>query len=46
MKERARDRGFTLPDKPPGKRGGMGPGGGGMGHGGSMGHGGVGSRGR
>ena len=39
MRERARARGVTLPDEPPSRRGGMGPGGG-MGHGGGMGSGG------
>jgi len=44
MQERAKDRGVTLPDEPPGRgggmgpsRGGMGPGGGGMGPGGGRG---------
>lgn len=31
MKERAKERGVTLPDQPPAQRGGMGPGMGGMG---------------
>jgi uncharacterized membrane protein YgcG len=39
MRERARARGVTLPDEPPSRRGGMGPGGG-MGYGGGMGSGG------
>lgn len=34
MKERAKARGVTLPDEPPARGGGMGPGGGGMGPGG------------
>ena len=34
MKERAQARGVTLPDEPPARGGGMGPGGGGMGPGG------------
>jgi hypothetical protein len=34
LKERAKERGVTLPDEPPGRGGGMGPGGGGMGRGG------------
>ena len=34
MKERAKARGVTLPDVPPARGGGMGPGGGGMGPGG------------
>lgn len=34
MKERAKERGVTLPDKPPTQGGGMGPGSGGMGPGG------------
>ena len=34
MQERARARGVTLPDEPPARGGGMGPGGGGMGPGG------------
>jgi len=34
MKERAKERGVTLPDDPPGRGGGMGPGRGGMGPGG------------
>jgi hypothetical protein len=34
MKERAKQRGVTLPDAPPARGGGMGPGGGGMGPGG------------
>ena len=50
LKERAKERGVTLPDEPPVRGGGMGPGGGGMGHGGGgmgpggggMGHGGGG----
>lgn len=39
MRERARERGVTLPDEPPAMGGGMGPGGGmgGMGPGGGMG---------
>lgn len=34
MKERAKAQGYVLPDEPPAKGGGMGPGGGGMGLGG------------
>jgi hypothetical protein len=34
MKARAKERGVTLPDEPPARGGGMGPGGGGMGPGG------------
>lgn len=34
MKVRAKERGITLPDEPPAKRGGIGPGRGGMGPGG------------
>ena len=34
MKERAKAQGITLPDEPPARGGGMGPGGGGMGPGG------------
>jgi uncharacterized protein HemX len=41
MEERAKAQGVTLPDEPPARGGGMGPGGGGMGPGG----GGMGSRG-
>ena len=37
MKERAKALGITLPDEPPARGGGMGPGGGGMGHGGGRG---------
>jgi hypothetical protein len=37
MKVRAKERGVTLPDVPPARGGGMGPGGGGMGPGGGMG---------
>jgi len=37
MKVRAKERGVTLPDEPPARGGGMGPGGGGMGPGGGMG---------
>jgi len=37
MKARAKERGVTLPDAPPARGGGMGPGGGGMGPGGGMG---------
>lgn len=47
MKERAKERGVALPDEPPAKGGGRGPGGGGMGPGGGgMGPGGGGGRGR
>lgn len=44
MKARAKEKGMTLPDEPPMRGGGMGPGGGGMGPGGGMG-GGTGPRG-
>jgi len=37
MKERAKARGVTLPDEPPARGGGMGPGGAGMGPGGGRG---------
>lgn len=37
MKERAKAQGVTLPDEPPARGGGMGPGGGGMGPGGGRG---------
>lgn len=37
MKERAKERGVTLPDEPPVRGSGMGPGAGGMGTGGGMG---------
>lgn len=37
MKARAKGKGITLPDEPPMRGGGMGPGGGGMGPGGGMG---------
>lgn len=40
MKERAKAQGVTLPDEPPARGGGMGPGGGGKGAGGGMGPGG------
>jgi uncharacterized membrane protein YgcG len=40
MQERAKERGVTLPDEPPGRGGGMGRGGGGMESGGGMGSGG------